>query len=109
MVEKHETIFAHLFNNNEDDDDNDGKSPVDDPASVRGVMLPVDPLEHFGEYRCSECACAVSGLTLFALAKGLEDETRLSQLLRALHPNHYLVLRVKKALLDIMSQNPEPK
>ena len=101
--------------------DNLGEGAREGPGGL-GVMLPKDPLDYFGDYECDRCGRTVGGLTIYALNKGLEDETnsfeaedvaeieeRLGTLLRVLYSNHYLVLRTKKMLLDVLLVTKEPE
>jgi hypothetical protein len=37
-------------------------------------MLPLDPLEYQGEFRCDKCPKTLSGPTVFVLCKELEEK-----------------------------------
>lgn len=93
------------------------------PKSDRpGYLLPSDPLEYFSHHICDKCGYKINGLTIFGLTKALEDEAeefksidpilveeKLEAWLKILHPNHYLILKLKKRLLDVFSLLPDPE
>ena len=79
-------------------------------------------LDYFGEHECTKCGNAVDGLTLFALLKGLEteaeefcisdqDSNAIEEKIRVwqkiLHHKNYLVLKLKKLLLDTLCNKKE--
>ncbi|TRY73393.1 hypothetical protein TCAL_09913 [Tigriopus californicus] len=87
-----------------------------------GYLLPSDPLEYFSNHVCDKCGYKVNGLTIFGLTKALEDEAeefktidpvqveeKLKAWLKVLHPNHYLILKLKKRMLDVLSLLPDPE
>lgn len=86
---------------------------VNQPKDAFATLVATNPLEYFSTHVCSTCQSHVDGLTIFALTKALEEEADqcvtwtieevkkgLERFQKALHPNHYLVIQLKKRLLD---------
>ncbi len=97
---------------------------IDDPNTTYATASSRcrDPLDLFGDYECNRCGRSAGGLTIYALNRGLEAETdafhsadlvdmrdRIGLMLKVLHPNHYLVLKLTKRLLDVLLLTKEPE
>ena len=85
-------------------------------------MLPIDPLEHHGDWECPECHAKVNGFTVHALVRELQNEAEsikpispveiedfIAKLCKTLHPNHYVVIGLKRKLLDVYRLTPDPE
>ena len=87
-----------------------------------GYMLPDDPTEYYGQWSCHKCSANVNGLTVYALVKELQREAEeiksinpeeversIANLSSTLHPNHYVLLTLKRRLLDLYRLIPNPE
>ena len=90
-----------------------------------GYLLPENPLDHNTNLICTQCKASVKAVNVAAMSKGLEDsieeisnnleltsdeiERELRRFSLVLHPKHYLMLRLKKRLIDALELEDEPK
>ena len=89
-----------------------------------GYLLPENPLEHNSDLICTKCKRAVKAVNVAAMSRGLEDaiddindnydsssdemEKEIVRFSRILHPKHYLMLRLKKRLIDVLESEEDP-
>lgn len=86
-------------------------------------MLPKDPLDYFGDWECLQCKAKQTGPTIYAMVKAIESEAdekkkdldlnsceeRIRNWTKVLHPQNYIIMLMKRRLLDLYLQYPDPE